>query len=140
MKINNILTALVFAALFVQCGGSMVTEVTHATGLYAEADAKSKIIADLPKGTVVKAIEYRNHKVATQREFIKVEFNGKTGYIPSKSAVVGQNPENSVFLTGYKKDYEPFYSPKDKKYKNMYEYAPAAKLPKEKIPLDTLLK
>ena len=140
MKNFNILTALVITALFIQCGGSTITEVTHATGLYAEADAKSTVLANLPKGTVVKAIEYRNHKLATQREFIKVEFDGKTGYIPSQSAVVGQNPENSVFLTGYKKDYEPFYSPKDKKYKNMYEYAPAANLPKEKIPLDTLLK
>ena len=140
MKKRNLISLIAVATLMIACGGSAITEVTHATGLYSEADYKSTVLADLKKGTVVKALEYRNHKLTSVREFIKVEFNGKTGYIPSGSAVVGQDPENSVFLTGYKKDYEPFYSAKNKKYKGMYEYGNTAKLPKDKVPLDQLLK
>ena len=140
MKLVKNITIIALIALFVACSGSKIAEVTHATGLYAEADYKATVLADLKKGTVIKALEFRNHKVATQREFIKVEFNGKTGFIPSKSAVVGQDPENSVFLTGYKKDYNPFYAAKDKKYKGMYEFGNTAKMPKEKVALDELLK
>ena len=140
MKITKITGIIAGLLLIANCSAKKITEVTHATQLLAEPKVGAKVMAELPKGTVVMAMEYRNHKIHMQREFIKVEYKGKEGYISPKTAVVGQDPSDSVYLTGYKKDYEPFYSPKDKKYKKMYHYAPAEKMANEKVPLEELLK
>ena len=136
-KLTGIIAGLL---LIVNCSAKKDSEITHATQLLAEPKAGAKVLAELPKGTVVTAVEYRNHMIHKQKDFIKVEYKGQEGYISPKTAVVGQDPAASVFLTGYKKDYEPFYSPKDKKYKNMYNYAPADKMAAEKVPTEELLK
>ncbi len=114
-------------------------EVTWDTSLYAEPELKTEILK-IKKGSVVDALEFRNHEWNV-KESIKVKFEGKTGYIPSSKAVVGQNPEKSVFKWGYRKDYKKFYDPNDKKhYKSGYTFGNLDKLPKEKIPLEELLK
>ena len=71
----------------------------------------------------------------------EIKAEGKVGYISPSIAVVGQDPKNSVYKWGYKKDYKYFYDPNDKKHFDKgYEFKHLANLPKDRIPLDELLK
>ena len=129
-----VLTLLVLFA--VSCAKK--AEVTWDTPLYD--DAKKKTDTIIPKGTVVTAYNYRNHDTSwSARKLIHIRTEkGTTGYIDARKLVIGQDPSKSVFKWGYRKDYKPFYSPKDKKrYKKGYRYSDE---PQKKIPLDKLLK
>ncbi|MCB1140792.1 MAG: hypothetical protein H7A24_07440 [Leptospiraceae bacterium] len=137
MKKNTL--ALVFLSLIflVQC--SKKAEITHDGGLFSDPELTTKVM-DLKKGTIVDALEYRHHGWSV-RHSIKIKAEGKVGYISPSIAVVGQDPKNSVYKWGYKKDYKYFYDPNDKKHFDKgYEFKHLANLPKDRIPLDELLK
>lgn len=118
---------------------SKKAEITHDTAMFSEPELKTEVL-QLKKGTLVDAMEYRNHKWNV-RDSIKIKYEGKVGFISPSKAVVGQDPARSVFTWGYRKDYKPFYDPNDKtRYKNGAVGSFVEKLPKEKIPLQDLLK
>lgn len=132
-KIIYILIVLTFVA----CGKK--AEVTWDSAIYSDPELKQKI-ADVKKGTVGVATGYRNHKWVA-KESIHISIDGKDGFISPKDVVIGQNPAKSVFVWGYSDKYKKFFDPKDKKhYKDGYEFPDLAKLPKEKLPLDELVK
>lgn len=134
MKKNLI---LLLCLVSIYCGKN--SEVTWNTELYSDADLTTKIM-DVKKGTVGTASEYRNHKW-NQKKSIKIMIDGKEGYISPKYVVIGQDPEKSVFKWGYNTKYKKFYEATDKKhYKEGYVYPSLDTLPKDKIPLDDLLK
>ncbi len=114
-------------------------EVTQeGAGFYADEKLQTKI-ADLSKGTVVEALDYRNH-AWNVRDSIKIKYNSQVGYVSPRSLVVGQNPEKSVFKWGYRADYKPFLDPNDKaRYKHGFEYPQLKNVPKTKVPLEQLL-
>jgi len=139
MKITGIFTFLILmTGIALSC--SSKSEVTHEDAtVYAEPDLNSKVIDKLKKGTVVEISGNRNHSWYL-KEFIKIRSGKTEGYISPKLIVVNQDPENSVFTWGKRKDYENFYAPADKKhYKDGYEFPDRKALSKEKIPLDELL-
>ncbi len=128
---------ITFILAFVSCGKK--AEVTWDSALYSDAELKNKIV-DVKKGTVGVASGYRNHKWVA-KESIHISIDGKEGYISPKHVVIGQSPAKSVFVWGYSDKYKKFFDPKDKKhYKEGYEFPDLAKLPKDKLPLDTLVK
>ena len=117
----------------VACGKK--SEVTWDTALYSDPDLTNKLI-DVKKGTVGIAAEYKNHAWNTKHS-IKMIIDGKEGYISPKYVVIGQDPEKSVYKSGYKTNYKYFYDPKDKKhYRDGYVYPSLDKLPKDKINID----
>ncbi|MCB1158619.1 MAG: hypothetical protein H7A25_11860 [Leptospiraceae bacterium] len=119
---------------------SSKAEVTFDTALYSDKEMKNKI-ADVKKGTVVTAINYRNHNTSwAPRPYVQVKLNSQVGYISSRKLVIGQDPAKSVFTWGWRGDYKPFYDPKDSRYNGKgKEFSNLAKLPKDKIPLEKLL-
>ncbi len=118
---------------------SKKAEITHDTSMYSEPELKTPIL-QLKKGTVVDALEFRNHKWNV-RDSIKIKYEGKVGYISPSKAVIDQDPSRSVFTWGHRSDYKPYYDPNDKsRYKSGAVSSFVEKLPKEKIPLENLLK
>jgi hypothetical protein len=121
----------------ISCGKK--AEITWDTALYSDAELTQKI-ADVKKGTVGIASGYRNHKWVPKNS-IAINIDGKDGFVSPKYVVIGQNPAKSVFTWGYSEKYKKFFDPKDKKhYKDGYEFPDLAKLPKDKLPLDALVK
>lgn len=128
---------LICVLAFLNCGKK--AEITWDTTLYSDADLTQKV-TDLKKGTVVAASGYRNHQWVAKKS-IAVLVDGKEGFVSPKHVVIGQNPAKSVFTWGYSEKYKNFFDPKDKKhYKDGYEFPDLAKLPKDKLPLDSLVK
>ena len=128
---------LIFVLAFISCGKK--AEITWDTTLYSDADLTQKV-TDLKKGTVVAASGYRNHGWVSKKS-ISISVDGKEGFVSPKHVVIGQNPAKSVFTWGYSDKYKKFFDPKDKKhYKEGYEFPDLAKLPKDKLPLDALVK
>ncbi|HMV42802.1 MAG TPA: hypothetical protein PK079_07600 [Leptospiraceae bacterium] len=131
------LTYILIVLAFISCGKK--AEVTWDSALYSDPELTQKI-TDVKKGTVGIATGYRNHKWVAKQS-IHMNIDGKEGYISPKHVVIGQNPAKSVFVWGYSEKYKKFFDPKDKKhYKDGYEFPDLAKLPKEKLPLDELVK
>ena len=63
---------------------SSKAEVTFDTALYSDKEMKNKI-ADDKKGTVVTAINYRNHNTSwAPRPYVQVKLNSQVGYISSR--------------------------------------------------------
>lgn len=134
---KNILLFTFCCALVISC--SKKAEVTHDSALYSEPELKTEVVK-IKKGTVVEALEYRNHKWNV-RDSIKIKYDGKVGYISPSNVVIDQDPNRSVFKWGHRPEYKPFYDPNDKtRYKNGALNPFVEKLPKDKIPLDELLK
>lgn len=125
-------------AFLVSC--SKKSEVTGTkAGLFSDIELKNKI-EDVKQGTIIDAVDYKNHNW-NRKTAIKVRVNGKEGYMDPGQVVVGQDPENSVFKWGYRSDYKRFYDTKDKShYKYGTDFPQLTTLPKDKIPLDELLK
>ena len=131
------LAYLIFVLAFLNCGKK--AEITWDTTLYSDAELTQKV-ADLKKGTIVAASGYRNHGWVAKKS-ISISVDGKEGFVSPKHVVIGQNPAKSVFTWGYSEKYKKFFDPKDKKhYKEGYEFPDLAKLPKDKLPLDALVK
>jgi hypothetical protein len=110
--------------------------------LYAEPSTESKILEWVPVKTVVKVIENRNHNVWAPKYFVKVQTANFAGYMNPKCFIANQDPEDSVwrYSRNEVKDYKYWFDPEDKThYEKGYEYKSLAKLPKERIPLKTLL-
>jgi hypothetical protein len=133
---------IIFLVTFIQCSQS--AHITYDGAVFSDPELKNKI-SEVQKGSIVLALDYRNHAWGT-RESIKVKIDSITGYISPKIAVIGQDPEKSVYKWGHKPDYKYFYDPNDKKhYKKGYEFSGEAgspnlkALPKTKIPLEELL-
>ncbi|MDX1956974.1 MAG: hypothetical protein SFU98_00280 [Leptospiraceae bacterium] len=133
---------LILAIGLIQC--SKKAAITYDGDVFSDPELKNKI-SEVKKGTIVLALDYRNHAWGT-RDSIKVKIDSITGYISPKIAVIDQDPEKSVYKWGHRPDYKYFYDPNDKKhYKNGYEFSGAAgtanlkDLPKTKVPLDELL-
>ena len=137
--IVTILGLLIFLSL-VNCSNNSAEISVEGAVLYAEPELKTKV-ADVAKGTIVSVCEFRNHKWGV-RKFIKVKTDKAEGYMSPQFLVVGQNPVTSIFKQNQrKKGYEYFYGPVDKThYEKGYEYGALSKLPKDKVPLDELLK
>lgn len=134
---KKILFTLCCLVLLNSC--SKKAEVTHDSALYSEPELKTEVVK-IKKGTVVEALDYRNHQWNV-RDSIKIKYDGKVGYISPSNVVIEQDPNRSVFKWGHRPDYKPFYDPNDKtRYKNGALIPFVEKLPKEKIPLEELLK
>lgn len=115
-------------------------EITWDTEVYSDPELKNKI-GEIKKGTAVTAYDYRNHNTSWYpRKYVKIKGPNGEGYVSSKKLVTKQDPENSVFKWGYRKDYKYFYAPNDKRYPKGYEFSSLSALPKDKIPLEELLK
>jgi hypothetical protein len=129
---------LLFIAFLIHCGSK--AEVTWDSAVYKDPELKEKI-KDIKKGTLVDALDFKNHAWGV-RDSIRIKTDdGTVGFITPSHVVVGQDPAKSVFKWGYRKEYKKFYDPKNKKhYKEGYEYPDYASLPKEKVSLDELLK
>ena len=93
---------IIFILTFIACGKK--AEVTWDSALYSDPELTQKI-ADVKKGTVGVASEYRNHKWVAKQS-IAISIDGKDGYISPKYVVVGQNPAKSVFVWGYSDKYK----------------------------------
>ncbi len=109
--------------------------------LYAESDNKSKVVEQVPVGSVVKVFEHRNHNVWAPKYFIRVQTASNEGYMSPQCLVVNQNPAESVwrYSRGLVTDYKYFYDPSDKEhYPKGYSYSDLEALPKTKIPLADL--
>lgn len=133
---------IIFALTFAVIGCARKSEVTYDTPLYSDAELKTKTDIVVKKGTAVTAFNFRNHNTSwgpAKSIEIKTE-KGNKGYIDARKLVIGQDPANSVFTWGYRKDYKRFYSAKDKRYKKGLEYSTLSSLPKKKFKLETLLK
>lgn len=135
------LKVLIFIILFpliLNCGKK--SEITWDTKVYSEPSLNSKIVGELKKGDVVEPSEYLNH-ARLQKDFIRIKTDKLEGFVSPKSVVIGQDPANSVFKWGYRKDYENFYNPIDKKhYPQGNEWPDLKSLSKEKISLEVLVK
>ncbi len=105
-------------------------------------------------GTVVKVYDYRNHYYVS-KGLVRIKTEKNEGWVSPTCLVVGQNPDNSVFKWGYRKDYKPFYDSEDRDHYNSKDpddAEPGAKtnsanghefdiyknLPKERVPLADL--
>jgi len=96
-------------------------------------------IATLKKGDIVTALDYRWHGWSV-RNSIKVQTgDGKIGWISARSAVIGQDPKNSVYTWGSRPDYKYFYDPNDKEhFPKGFEHPALKNLSKERIPFDKI--
>lgn len=142
MKKSHLIKITALLAILFTINCYRRAEVTSDTTLYSSPGLEeSAKVTELKKGTSVLASEFRNHTMYAKKAIkVKTE-DGKSGYVAPTAVVVGQDAERSVFKTGYRKDYERFYKASDKAhYKKGLEYESLSKLPKDKIPLEELVK
>lgn len=144
MKKNKIFLAILGLLVvmgFVNCADNTAEVSREGAVLYSEPELKTKV-ADVKKGTVVEVCGFRNHKWGAVKQSIHVKTDKAEGYMDPQYLVVFQDPKTSIFKQSKRKEgYEYFYNPKDKEhYPKKYEYGALSKLPKDKVPLDELLK
>lgn len=146
VKITKILVILGVLGFVLNCTKS--GEITKDTLIYSDKVLTEKSldgiakykIGELKKGTVVEFIDYRVH-TWNQRDFSKIKFDKGEGYVLGNTFVVGQNPENSVYKWANRKDYVRFNDAGNKeRYPKGIEFPDQAKLTKEKIPTDQIIK
>lgn len=107
-------------------------------GILSDEKENPVIVSKLPIGTVVRVYDYRNHSIHPKPS-VRIKTDKTEGWVSPTCLVVNQNPENSVFAWGYRKDYKYFYEPADlDHYSKGYEFEVYKNLPKEKIPLAEL--
>jgi len=139
----NKLIGLLAILILANCSDS--AHVTWDTEIYDKEfsiqDENKTSIGTLKKGDIVTALDYRWHGWSV-RDSIKIQTkDGKVGWISPRAAVIGQDPEKSVYTWGHRKDYKYFYDPNDKEhFPKGFEHPAVKNLSKEKIPFEKIAK
>jgi len=127
---------LTIILLLINCSDK--AHVTWDTELFSDPELKNSI-GTIKKGSIIEALDYRHHGWSV-RDSIKIQTEGKVGYISPRAAVIGQDPEKSVYTWGHRKDYKYFYDPKDKEhFPKGFEHPAVINLSKEKIPFEKIV-
>ena len=98
------------------CVPSLKNEIKVKIPIYSKPNKQSKVSGYLSPESKVRVYNYKTNNIFKLKKFIQVKTNNQEGWISTSCIIVGQDPENSVYKVGYKKDYKYFYNPNDKKH------------------------
>ncbi|EPG64450.1 Lsa16 family lipoprotein adhesin [Leptospira wolffii] len=122
-------------------------KVDPKVAILADEQPNSVVREYLPVGTVVKVYDYRNHYYIA-KNLVRIKTDKNEGWVNPVCLVVNQDPANSVFKWGYRKDYKHFYDPEDRDHYNEktppsasadgYEFDMYKNLSKDRISLEEL--
>ncbi|NBU96669.1 MAG: hypothetical protein EBS19_00425 [Spirochaetia bacterium] len=131
-------TIIIILSILFLTNCSKKAHITWDTKLFSDEKLEQEI-GEIKKGTIVDALDYRHHGWSV-RGSIKIQHEGKVGYISPRAAVIDQDPNNSVYTWGHRKDYKYFYDPNDKEhFPKGFEHPAVKNLSKEKIPLEKIM-